>query len=490
MKITLIRPPKYFKGGASDDTLNYALPPIGIASISSFLKSKGVDVEVLDLYFEDIQLAKKKLMNISTDVAGFTCLTGEHQNSLYAAQLIKENSRPAPFVVLGGPHASAANFDELILRNYHFIDFVIRGEGEISTFELLEALGGRRDLESVKGLSFRKNGHYMHNSDRAMLSNLDGLPFPDYTFYDFSKQAGGNYDGHFFLRNVTPFKFAPIVSSRGCPNRCQFCSLFWGNMVRLRSAKNMLEEINNVMHQFDITHFSFFDDCFNISLDRIKDFCQRIIDQRLKISWTAMVRVKPLDIETLKCMRAAGCYGLCIGVESGSKQILKTIGKNITKEEISKIFHLAKKVGIKTKMLLMVGNLGERPSTVRDTQSLIRRCRPTSIGISPLVVLPNSGIYDSLLAKGRIKDEYWLTHSRPPCYTEEHRYDVLRYYRFKLLSSFYASKGSFLKLIKVYALQLIFLILIKQRIDANNVQRRLYELPWLRPLLQRIRTVE
>ncbi|NQU73739.1 MAG: B12-binding domain-containing radical SAM protein [Candidatus Omnitrophica bacterium] len=490
MRVLLIRPPKYLNGGLDTDTFNYAQPPVGIASISAFLRSKGVDTEVLDLYFEGAGAAKQKLRNISAGLVGVTCISGEHQNALDTAQFVKDNVKPAPFVVLGGPHVTVTKFDELILNSYPFVDFIIREEGEISNFELIEALEGKRDLDSVKGLSFRRNGRYTYNPDRPMLSNLDALPLPDYSFYDFSKNIGGNYDGHFFFRDVKSFKFAPIVSSRGCPNRCQFCSLFWGNNVRMRSAENVVEEIMALMRQFGIRHFSFFDDCFNISLERIEKFCQLVIERRLNISWTAMMRVKPVNSEILKTMNRAGCRGLCFGVESGSNRLLKSIKKNIDTNEITRAFSLAREAGIMSKMLLMVGNMGETAQSIKESQLLIRRCKPTTVGISPLVVLPNSDVYNSLLAKGKMDDTYWFTHSRAPIYTEEHSYDVLRYYRFKLLGSFYVSTKGFFKLLKVFILKFVFLILIKMRIEADSVKAGLHKYPWMRSLLGRFRTVD
>lgn len=490
MKVILIRPPKYFAGNFLKKTFDLLQPPVGIASVYSFLKSKGIDAEVMDLYLENPECARKILRNTSANLVGIQCITGEHKNSIYVAQYIKQHVTPAPFVVLGGSHVSALNFDKLILNNYNCIDFIVRGEGEITTLELIESLEGKKKLEEVKGISFRKNGHFTRNPDRPMCDNLDNFPFPDYSFFNFPVNINNNYDGHFFFKSIKHFKYAPLISSRGCPNRCQFCSLFWGNKIRFRSAENIVAEITNIVTVFGINHFSFFDDCFNVSLERIKKFCQLIVKKKLKVTWTAMTRVKPINAEILKDMYQAGCRGLSFGVESGSEQILKNIGKNITKEEVLEAIILTREAGIQTKMLLMVGNMGETPSTIRDTQLLIKKCKPEFVGISPLIILPNSQLYEYMVIKNRISDEYWLEREKPPFYTEEHSYDMLRYYRYKLLSGFYFSKSDFLNLIKVLVFQSLFLILIKLGIEADSIINRLYAYPLFRILFKKLQTSE
>ncbi|MBU2541453.1 MAG: B12-binding domain-containing radical SAM protein [Candidatus Omnitrophica bacterium] len=431
--IILIRPPLNKLDNNAISDVSVFFPPNGLFLLASVLKRCDYNVTVQDMYENSWFDIQRFFQDKQFDVVGITCFTGQHLNSLKLAKLAKENIDPSPLVVLGGPHPSAKGIDEQILSHYPQIDYIVRGEGEETLIELFDGINQGVDLMTVKGITFRLNKRIVRTSDRAVIKNLDLLPLPDYSNFDFSKVESKCDDMVSITDDNKQARFLPIISSRGCPNKCQFCAIFMGRQVRFRSPENVVDEIEQLYRMKKVVHFTFVDDCFNTSLARAEKICQLIIERKFPITWTAMVRVKPISENFFQLAKDSGCLMLAFGVESGSKKILETIGKNINLDDFIYAIEMAKKIGIKVAALFMVGNPGETKETIDETISLIKKTRPKRVVVSPTLIFPNSELYYLAIKQGILDEEYWLNNSKLPYYTAEHSLDELRYFRFRII---------------------------------------------------------
>lgn len=487
-KIILIRPPLNLMDKGAITDINVFFPPLGLFLLSAILKREGYKVSIKDMYEEDWPAVQNYFMNNKGDVVGITCLTGQHLNCLKIAEIAKKAIKPEPIVILGGPHPSANRIDSQLLSNYQNIDFVVRGEGERTAIELLKAISNNGDLQGVKGITFRQGSRIIRTPDRETIKELDSLPFADYSDFDFSKTENID-DGRVDIRQGRPqVRFVPFISSRGCPNRCQFCAIFMGREVRLRSPQNVVDELENLYKTKNIAHFNFGDDCFNASLSRAEKICQLILERKLPITWTAMVRVTPIDENFLKLAKSAGCLMLAFGVESGSPKILKTIRKNINLDDFLKAIQLTKQAGITAAALFMVGNPGENDETVNETIRLIKKARPDRIVVSPTLILPNSELYSLAQEKGVINDAYWLNNDGIPYYTADHNLDQLRYFRFKILFYHHLFEKNFSMAIKLGILILGYKIIKIFGLEINQVRDFILKVPFVGQLLRKLKT--
>jgi radical SAM superfamily enzyme YgiQ (UPF0313 family) len=487
-KIILIRPPLNLmdKGAITDVTVFF--PPQGIFLLSSILKSEGYEVIVKDMYEDSWPEVEDYFKNNSGDVIGINCLTGQHLNCFKVARIAKKQIKPEPIIILGGPHPSANRIDNQILSNYPEVGFIVRGEGERAIIELLKGIINDEDLRCVNGITFREGDKIVRTPDREVISDLDSLPFADYSDFDFKKTENIS-DGRTDIRcGRAPIRFAPFISSRGCPNRCQFCAIFMGRKVRLRSPENVVSELENLYRTRGVSHFTFGDDCFNASLSRAEKICELILERRLPVTWTAMARVTPLSDNFLKLAKSAGCLMLAFGVESGSPNILKTIKKNIDLDDFSKAIEMTKKAGITSAALFMVGNPGETKETIDESIELIKRSRPDTIVVSPTLIFPNSELYDLALEKGIIDDRYWLENDTLPYYTEKYSIDDLRYFRLKIIFYHSLFKRDISMLIKTGILILGYKFIKLFNLDVNRTRDALFRVPILRLILKGLKT--
>jgi anaerobic magnesium-protoporphyrin IX monomethyl ester cyclase len=412
-------------------------PPTGLCYLQAYLDKMGfTDNKILCLH-KSYKKIEDKIKELNPDIVGVSCFTEFRRSSLKIAKMAK-GINPNIKVVLGGPHATFKWAQ--IMENFTFIDFVVIGEGELTFYELVNALDKRLELKDVKGIVFRKNGEIIRTEPRPFIENLDELPFPSYRDIDFNNYKMSKPPEYFDKRVK-----APIVSSRGCVFDCNFCSAtkFWSRRWRSRTAKNVVDEIEMLNKNHDINFFAFYDDIFTANKKRVIEICQEIINRKLDITWYAESRVDTVSKEMLEWMKRAGCSMAQFGVESGSETILKNMNKKITPDQIINAFALTKEAGIKTEMLLMVGYPGETGETLNETKTLIKTADPDVVVVSITKVLPSTQLFELAKSQGFINDDYWLSEKVAPEYTVEYTMQELLSMRLDIMKNFYKSKGTF-----------------------------------------------
>ena len=267
MRIALIFPPSLYQ-------TKETMPPLGLAWLAAVLRENGYnDVYIIDSVID--KLTNPQIIEIlrgrGADVIGLSFGT---QNRFYAfdlARLIKQNFPNVP-IVAGGPHPTLTAQDTL--NNIRAIDIVVRGEGEFTFLELVRAIEGGNELGGINGISCRDNrGEIRHNINREPIIDLDGLPLParDLLPIDAYKQT----------IPLSAKICTSIISSRGCPYNCVYCSTAeqWGHFIRYRSAKNVVDEIEYLFKTYRLDGVGFFDDCFTMNKQRVIEICREILNQ-------------------------------------------------------------------------------------------------------------------------------------------------------------------------------------------------------------------
>jgi len=395
--------------------------PIGLAYLHSFLENKGHNVTTLFLNDYEpeqcIAIVTENVKDINPDVVGFQVLTGNRVISFRLMEYIHDNF-PHINIIIGGIHATVMY--QQILEKYPFIT-VILGEGEITFSELLD---NRKTLENTDGIAFNNNGRIVKTSDRALIENLDELPFPKHdVFFNEIRRSGC------------------ILTSRGCPFACTFCCLcsISQRKVRYRSVINVVDEIEYMANHFkELNSIWIHDDSFMLNNDRVIEFCNEILRRGIKKEFICSGRMKPLSMQMIKAMEKAGFTHVLFGLESGAEEILRTSKKAIKKEDAIRAFKLFAESKIRTTAFLIVGLPGENIETVQETIELIQtlqKIKYTLYGdIGVLFVYPGTEVYEIAKRKGLMDDSYWMTDKGTPLYTAEHPEDILLEFKEKILN--------------------------------------------------------
>ncbi len=386
--------------------------PLSIGYLAGAIKEHH---HVEAYHFNNMKQARNdlpsKVDSFMPQIVGLSCTTFNRGFVKETIKMIKD-LRPEVTVVVGGVHASFCS--DQMLRQY-MADVVVIGEGEHTFLELCNFLEERKPLKSVNGIAYLENGEVASTPPRAVVGNLDDLPMPDYSYAKpFIESAQMGF----------------LITSRGCPVRCTFCSTssFWGQNVRMNSVSRVVDEMEMLLSDFNIKRIFFHDDTFNLGISRVINICNEIINRKLEIEWACSCRVAPVSEEMIAGMVEAGCRHICWGVESGSEEILKTIDKKITLNQIRRAFELASKFSglMSSGSFTMVGNPGESVKTVRETVDFMNTLPMTdSPSTSVLYVLPGTLLYEDLLKKGYIKSDHWFKYDTVPFYTVENSYRTL-----------------------------------------------------------------
>lgn len=337
MKILFIDPEGYQLG------LN-----TGIGYLAAVLMKRGYDVRVLDFNNNTKNKEERFMKNIidsdvvCLSVKSFTIPGASH----WARRAKKEN--PAILAICGGAHVTIEGVK--FLKEHPEFDIGVYNEGEEVISEIISNYE-KKDWGAIKGIVYNEKGKIHDNGRRERIKDLDSIPFPNYEVFDFEGKE----------KNKFPMDFYPIITSRGCPFNCVFCSVpyvmgdkkWYG-----RSPDNIVDELEQVKRKYDIKEFHIYDDNFTVNKERAKEFCRLLIKRKLNLKWACPNGIKAncLDMELVQLMKDSGCELIMIGVESGVPEVFKRIGKGGTLQDIEEAIRMIRKVGdIKIGGFFLVG---------------------------------------------------------------------------------------------------------------------------------------
>ena len=284
------------------------------------------------------------------------------------------------------------------------------------------------------------------------------MPYPRYENFDDISVKFTHYDDRYLFkgRKISALKTASIITSRGCPFQCTYCSTsaYWGRKVRYRSAQNVVDEIEYLYKTHNVEFINIVDDAFTINKKRVLEICKLLIEKKIEICWICETNVKTIDAEMLEIMEKSGCFAINYGVESGAPVILKNIKKNITQSEIINAINLADKFGIIADIFLMVGNPGETNKTINETLAILKETKVSSGGWGILTIFPGTELYENCKKNNYINDDYWLSAKSSPFYLYEQPYLKLSIFLTKIKLFFLRRNKKYKLWLRYYLLNL------------------------------------
>lgn len=386
-------------------------PHLGLAYLAAVSERRGDEVCVFDMDVEEAPL-EQKVKEFRPHVVGITANTPQVKQAWYAARIIKAIA-DLPIVV-GGPHPSAIP-DESALKPE--VDIVVRGEGEDTWIELCAVIDRARQageltgralidpaghlLDNVLGISYKlPDGTVRATRERPAIADLDALPWPAYHFFKMDRYTNMQPA----IDRVDGSRSFSMMTSRGCPYRCTFCSQsIMAEKWRGRSPENVAAEFRHLIQDLGAQEIGLLDDSANINRKRLRDICEVLIREGLTtVPWIMIngIRANLADRDLLTLMKKAGCKRTAFGVETGDPDMLVKVDKKETHEQIRQAFKAAKEVGLETVGFFIIGLPGDTEESMERTIRYAIDLDPLVANFSMMTPYPGTIAYNELKAGG------------------------------------------------------------------------------------------
>ncbi len=386
------------------DSMGVQPPPLGLGYIASYIRTYG-DHEVM---IHDALFARSTNEEFCSVLESFTPevvgISGTATPSIYdtyrAARVVKRFDSKT-LVVAGGAHVTFE--DTNVLVECPEIDIVVRGEGEATMHGLLKAIETKQGLADIKGITYRRNSEVLRNPDRPHIRNLDSLPFPAYDLLDLRKYFAGS------------IPWATMITSRGCPYKCVFCSSsrIVGKRWRGRSPSNVVGEVEMLEQVYGVREIEFLDDLFTFDKERVREFCEILNSRGTNLGWTCSTRadVMPRHPDMARWLRTAGCHTVYIGAESGSQRILNMMRKGIRVDDIVGSVRILKREGLGVILSFVIGTPGETRQEIDATIDLACRLDPDLAQFTICTPYPGTPLFDEARRNGWLVPGEWTRYS-------------------------------------------------------------------------------
>ena len=396
MKITLLNP--RLKTWSPN-----AYVPLGLGYIAASLEQAGHYVEIIDLNVQRVNNTQLQKRLVGSEIIGMTGMITEYQTLLGLVDVVKAANAEAR-VVLGGPLATA--LPQKLLQESG-ADFIVLGEGEKTIVDLVSAIESGGDYSDIKGIAFKTDGRINITEPVEPIADLDTIPFPARHLLDMKRYIKDHFESFGIkIRGFGRVRSTNLVSSRGCPYSCTFCFKdMWGHKWRGRSPENIIREMELLYDTHNVNGFFFNDDTFVLDRERVLEFCRQLIDKKMNIVWYCNGRVNLMTEEMLAAMYASGCRGIAYGIESGNQQVLDSMKKNETLDQVREVVAWTKQAGIHVTGYFMLGMLGETRATIHETMAFARELELDFHGFSLTTPIPGTELYDSALEAGLISGD-------------------------------------------------------------------------------------
>ncbi len=405
VKVLFVEPPKdyWFVMG------EYLPPPYGILQLAAFLESKNkeVEIEVLDCQAQslDWKELEKHIESYDPDIVASSALAT--CNTYVAIRTLEtaKKAKPNVLAVAGGQHFTVTAQESL--ETYPEIDVIVRGEGEQTLVELVQAASGKSSFSRIKGISFKHNGKILHNPPRPLIENLDELPFPGYHFvqdivhrYHFTAMAGPKA------------RYALVEGSRGCPHRCTFCTQWrhWEGKWRAKSPKRIADEMEFCYRNYGSSFLWLTDDNFGLG-KRASDLADEIIRRGISddIMWFMQARcddvVKHRDF--LPKMRRSGLRWVLLGVESHIPSTLEKFNKKTSPEDAKAAVKLLRENDIFVHAMFIIGERKDTAESIAGLREFANDLNPDLAIFGILTPFPGTKIFEEAKRNGWIEDFNW-----------------------------------------------------------------------------------
>jgi len=386
------------------------LPPLSLSYLAGALARGGIEVKILDFLVTRYHPEKlrRELEDYQPQFVGATCVTLNYPIARRMLKVCKAFDRHI-FTVIGGPHVTFAP-EETLLQS-PWIDAIVIGEGERTLVELVRAVEEHKDIHQISGIAFTNGGMVIKTLPQARIEDLDRLPLPARELLPMARYSAMG----------TP---CTIITSRGCPYSCIFCSghRMFGPKVRFRNFGLVVDEIEKLQRDFGLAKINIVDDTFTLNHNHTRAVCEEMLRRNLKIKWSVFARVDRINENLAQLMNRAGCEWVLFGVESADEGILKTIKKGITPEEVRRGVKIAAEAGINVFNSFILGLPGESRDTALKSMAFgdeLYQQYGAKYGFHILSPLPGTELYEKAKDYGiRILSRNWARYNANEPITE------------------------------------------------------------------------
>ncbi len=385
--ITLVNPPY-----RSNPALHPPFPPLGLGYLAAVLEKNGYEVEVIDCQASKFKYDdfRREIARRPRDIVGVTAATRLYNSALEIIKITKE-VHPKCLTLIGGPHVTF--WDDKALQECPELDVVFRREGEFTLLELVQRVEAGKSYLDVVGTTCWKGSEIIRNPDRPYLENLDELPFPARHLWDLDK-----------IRKAEDMFY--LSTTRGCVYWCEFCCAvrMFGRKYRMRSVKNVVDELEYLYNTYHGEYYTFTDDAFTVDQARTEELCNEIKKRGLKIKWNCGTRVDMVTKELLQKMKDTGCISVWFGVESGSQKVLDNMHKGISTEQTIRTVGWVIELGLKPTPNVLLGFPGETKESAWKTIKFAEKISPDDIAYFNVATpYPGTPMYDMVVANGWLR---------------------------------------------------------------------------------------
>ena len=398
--IVFIHPPYPDAEGIKQDG---HLPSIGLLNLAALAEKEGLRVAIVDSVALGYTSERtvREVIALNPRYVGLTAMTHNITTAAVIAKNLKEQNRNL-VTLLGGVHISSVP-EETLNKFPDCFDISILGEGELIFLATLRALENNSDIDYISGLAFMKDGKFIKTGEGGMIQELDELPFPAWHLLP---DMSTHYATTFISGNQKVSNH--LLTSRGCPGRCVFCdTTVFGGKIRGYSPDYVVEMVDILYNKYGVRDIQFNDDTFTSLRSRLHEICELLIKKNYNdLTWSCDARVSGMSEESLALMKAAGCWQIAFGVETGSQEIMDFLKKYVTFEQIHNAFHWAKKVGISTKGFFIIGHPTETMETLNATVDLMLELPIDVVGVTHFTAYPGSPIYSSIAKYGAFDSDW------------------------------------------------------------------------------------
>ena len=392
MRVLLLSPPTISAIKAIVGTTG---PPLGLAYLASMIREEH-DVKIVDSLAEDLSYEDvgKIIKQYDPDLIGITATTSMMPDAYKVSRIAKDINENVK-IVLGGPHVTF--IPERTVKECPCVDYIVRGEGELTFKELVDTLDKGKDINKILGLSINRDGKVKNNPPRPLIRDIDSIPIPSYDLLPMDKYQVDNV------------KFGTIMTSRGCPFDCVFCSssLQFGKRWRGHSEDRVMEELKLLREEYGRREIEFLDDTFTLNRPRAIRIANKIKKEGLDISWTASSRVDIFRDDVAKAMKDGGCHTVYFGIESGSQKTLDFIGKRITPQQSILAVRKAKKHKLHALGAFIIGFPEEDREDIKKTIKFSKKVGVDYAQFTIATPYPGTRLWDYALSRNLILTFNW-----------------------------------------------------------------------------------
>lgn len=369
-------------------------PNLGLGVIAAVIERLGYDVKILDCFGLELTEAEvaREIEGHNPKLVLLGAVTANFKIAMSILKKAKENN-PSVINIIGGPHVTVNPGSAF--QEEGVVDYVVINEAEETIVELLDYIYKKSNapLSEIKGLMYLdSNKNKVRTAERPVVKNLDSLPMPAYHLFPMEK-----YHSYGWLNLGR--KFTTMVTSRGCPFKCNFCqSSIQAKYWRQRSPEKVFEEIKLLYDKYGVRHIYFQDDEFAVNHKRVIEICDKIKEAKMDLAWECLARVNHMDDELLSAMASAGCRSMVFGVETGYDEGFKKVNKPITCDMVLKAVRMAQKHKIMVKASFIMGFPWEGEEELKATIKFAKKVDADLTFFNVLNPYPGTPVYDEVIA--------------------------------------------------------------------------------------------